>query len=316
MGEKPSHLSDHFSETSRQFALEEFHHSPLFHMADPVHRREIALRVQQEEPVGIFVIQYGVVFSAENESTTRKLLTQVKGRYRTSPIPIWIQHPQEIVTEDIVDFARIHPDLHHLFQDPFELANRTQGLCMIKFPIKPDSKLNRIPLHSLVIDEDETGRWLLFFHAGRALPHAQKFIEEIYATGIQLVGLSSLNIHGEVSPTSLADALKFCGERGVPSFIADRSSRFTDRIGSYPIIQATHEGAILRRPGNVPIRYLEAVGWNMSGYDSVSSLQDITPCEKSTLEREMRVFSLIWKEFPELSSLIIQTELPFLRLKK
>ena len=316
MGEKPSHSSDQFSEMRGQFAAEEFHHSPRFHMADPAHRREIALRVAREEPVGIFVIQYGVVFSAENESTTRKLLAQVKGLHRTSPIPIWVYHPQEIVTADIVDFARIHPDLHHLFQNPFELSNRTQGLCMIKFPIKPESKLNGIPLHSLVTDEDETGQWLLFFHAGRALPHAQKFIEEIYHTGIQLVGISSLNIHGEVSPSSLADALKFCEERNVPSFISDRSSRFTDRVGSYPIIQATQEGAILRRPGNVPIRYLEAVGWNISGYDSVSSLEDITPDEKSALEREMRIFSLIWKEFPELSSLFIQAEFPFLQMKK
>ncbi|OGY18803.1 MAG: hypothetical protein A2900_01850 [Candidatus Chisholmbacteria bacterium RIFCSPLOWO2_01_FULL_50_28] len=316
MGEKPSHSSEQFPETDHEILFEEVRPPLSFHMANPAHREEVAFRVAQGEPIGIFVVQYGVVFSAEDEATTNKLLTQVKGPHRTSPIPIWIQHPREIVAADIVDFTRIHPDLHYLFQDPSELADRTQGLCMVKFPIKPDSALNGTPLHSLVSDEDETGKWLLFFHAGRAFPHAQKFIERIYDGGIQLVGISSLNVHGGVSPTSLEEAIAFCEVRNVSSFIVDRGSRFTERRGSYPIIQITHEGAMLRRLGNVPVRYLEAAGWRITGDDSAVPQPTIPPSERRDFETEMRTFSLIWEEFPELSNLIIQTDHSSSQLKK
>lgn len=273
----------------------------ILDMWDASHRQEAAKAVADNKPVAIFAIQFGIVFSATEVSTAREILTQVKGVERTSPVPIWIRHPKEITDADVVDFERIHPELHAIFRDPDELAFRTQGFSMLKFPVKPESKLHGIPLHSAILDtSDETGPWLQFFYIGDNQPCTQRLIEEIYNNDVKVVAISSLNLHKQAPPRNDRETYQFCQERGVGLFITDDLSKYTPRKDSYPIMKATDEGFTLMRPGNVHPDFLHVI-WGDFSYPENTSRP-----EQVITESDLRLFFNVWSEFPSLANLIIQ----------
>lgn len=273
-------------------------------MRNSSHVREAASQVSMGKPLAIFAIQYGIVFTAEQESTAHNILKQVKGPHRVSPLPIWIDHPDEILAEGIVDLERIHPDLRSAFQDSQELAFRTQGICMVRLPVKPGSELHGLPLHRFILDSsEEDGAWLQFFYMGDNQLPTQRLIEEIKQAGTKIVAISSLNLHGKETPMNHREAAQFCQEQGITTFISDNHSRFTDRSHSYPIIKAGLEGAVLVRKGNVHPDYLRAL-WGKLSY-----AEGVSPPQMNLPERHLALFQrVLWTEFPQLANLVMRME--------
>jgi len=293
-------ISPPLSFQSTEAGIEQLPLTHFLEMEDPSHRTLAAKHIVDENVIGLFALQYGAVFSGENEETTFRLLQQVKGVFRETPVAVWIQDPREITETEIVDFNRIHPELHTVFKNDSLLAYRTQGVCMLRFPVKPDAQLNGLPLHPGITSQDEVGPLLQFFYMGLNQPHAQKLIESIYDIGVKITAITSLNIHRQPSPKSHEEALSFCKKQAIPILIADNDSCVSRRSGSYPIITATERGAILERQGNVHPAYLEALGWNLS-YPDGTEFPEI----KFTPEMK-RVFRIIWEEFPSLANLVIR----------
>lgn len=275
--------------------------SEVFKARELLHRKKAAELVFKGNAIAIFAIQYGAVFAAEDETLTFKLLEQVKGGERKGPAAVFIPDPEEIIESGIVDLKNIHPDFHELFVDPALLAQRTQGICMLRFPINPDSQLYGVPLHSAITKEDEDCLWLQILYMGHNQPFTQNLIEDIYNKGTKITAISSLNIHRGDTPTDHQEALLFCEERKIPMLISDYGTRFTDRSGSYPIIKVGKEGAVLERAGNVHPGFLQAIGWdNLIVPDYVqSSILDFS-------QEEISAFQTIWNETPFLANLVIR----------
>lgn len=273
----------------------------VLNMRSVADRRKAAGRVADQEVVAIYALQYGAVLHAEDQEISNRLLHQVKGG-RKSPVAVWINDPEQISKSDLVDFTRIHEDFHDFFQSPDQFAKKTQGLCMIRFPVNSGSEFNGIEIHNLISSEDESGLWMQTFFMGENQPYTQAFINELYQEGVKVVGITSLNLHKEDTPQNKKQAVDFCREQGIKTFISDDLSRFTDRAGSHPIIRIADRGAELVRPGNIHPDYLEALGWHLQ-YPKKYTY------ELGPDARERDVFKIVWEEFPNLANLIIRNQL-------
>lgn len=154
-----------------------------------------------------------------------------------------------------LDRENIHPELHKLFADAQETADRFGSLCFFRFPITQDAT-SHLP-QTMVSLSDE------------GIPIAQNWdpwghdpvwdlINEFHQLGINYPAVTSMNISGQTEIVDQAEALDFCRRRGIPIFLSDPRDN-GEIVGTYPIINLNKEGATLIRHGNLPVEILSQI---------------------------------------------------------
>lgn len=161
-----------------------------------------------------------------------------------------------------VDYSRIHPEMAKIMSDPHIFNSTVASVCHIRAPITPEA-VAILPKPMVSYQGD-----VPYMH-NLSLPEhpVYRLVQELDASGIPFVAVTTLNPHKSQEITHLGQALEFClaGEHQgkIPLVLTDPTPLREGILGSFPIVDITkrpnEESITLLRHGHVPAQIVERI---------------------------------------------------------
>lgn len=222
-------------------------------IGDAVSREWAAHLVTEGACVAAFVRSVWVLWLDPANRDAVATIYRIKGERRIGR-PMGTTLPAASVV-DMLDPARIAPDLRKIVLDPVELESRLGMLCLIRVPIKR-SAVEMLP-PDLVSHAADGTNWLQTCVITGSAP-VVALIQTMQNLGVAYPAVTSMNVSGQPEIVEQDEAEAFCRARAIPLALADPEGMPLVR-GSFPIIEVGAAGARLLRAGHFPsylFRYL------------------------------------------------------------
>lgn len=241
----------------RKFFVKTHSFPRIYNIKDPhsgeivVEGIEAAIKIVngQEKGIPAFAFINGGVNAIIGDASKPEWIIAAKGIERKRKPMAMVMTTQQ--AHRYIDIPLIRPDLQPMFDDPEELAKYYAWLCFLRVPVRKD-RIDELPSHT--VSKNTDGNFYMQFWDPRGNKFTSKLMIQIQNSGIQFLGISSLNKSGSPELTSEEEGIQYCIERKIPVFL--KGVNHEAAKGSFTILDIDKDGIKVCREGNIPSKYL------------------------------------------------------------